>query len=153
MDDSRFDALTKTLGTTHTRRGVARLLGGLGLGGVLSALGTSEALAAARKGGVPCTRKSQCKTGRCVGPAGNKQCSCSKKFRAYVQPAGPCKQATCDLATKLCVTWRSRPGRAHRAARIARGRIAAIPMTAKGSVLPIRAVPRDRRARPRVSVN
>jgi hypothetical protein len=104
MDDARFDALTKTLGTAHTRRGVTRLLGGLGLSGVLSALGTSEALAAARKGGAPCTRNSQCKTGRCVGPAGSKQCSCSRKFRACVQPADPCKQATCDFDTKLCVT-------------------------------------------------
>ncbi len=104
MDEARFDALTKTLGVVHTRRGLARLLGGLSLGGALSALGTSGALAAKRKGGAPCNRNAQCKTGKCVGPAGNKQCSCSKQFKACVQPAVPCKQAACHFATKLCVT-------------------------------------------------
>jgi len=104
MDEARFDALAKTLGTAHSRRRLHQVLGALSLGGVLAALGTSEALAALRKGGSPCTRNGQCKTGRCVGPVGNKQCSCSRRFRACVQPAAPCMQATCDVDTKLCVT-------------------------------------------------
>jgi hypothetical protein len=112
MDDPRFDALAKTLGTAHSRRRLAQILGGLSLGGVFAALETSDALAAKRKGGAPCTRNGQCKTGKCLGPAGNKQCSCSKKFRACVQPAGGCMQATCDFATKLCVTTNKAAGAA-----------------------------------------
>ncbi len=104
MDDARFDAFAKIFGTTHSRRRLTQVLGGLSLGGTFSTMGTSEALAAKRKGGAPCTRNGQCKTGKCVGPAGNKQCSCSKKFKACVQPAETCKQATCDFDTKLCVT-------------------------------------------------
>ena len=46
MDDARFDALTKTFGTAHSRRRLTRLLGGLSVGGVLSALGSEEAAAA-----------------------------------------------------------------------------------------------------------
>jgi hypothetical protein len=103
MDADRFDALTKTLGVVHTRRGLARLLGGLGLGGALSALGTGEVFAAKLKGGAPCTENRQCKSRKCVGPDGNKQCSCSKKFKACMQPADPCLKATCDVATKSCV--------------------------------------------------
>jgi hypothetical protein len=104
MDDARFDALTKNLGRVHTRRGLARLLGGLTLAEGLSALGAGETLAATRKGGAPCTRNGQCKSGKCVGPVGSKQCSCTRKFKACVQPDEPCKQATCDFDTKLCVT-------------------------------------------------
>jgi hypothetical protein len=103
MDDARFDALAKTLGTTHSRRRLARLVGGLSLGGVLSALAVGEAVAALRRGGSPCTRNRQCKTGACVGPAGNKKCRCSRTFPACKQPTNPCQRAACDFATKRCV--------------------------------------------------
>jgi hypothetical protein len=104
MDEARFDALTKTLGIVHMPRDLARLLGALSLAGALSTLGTGEALTAKRKGSAPRNRNSQCKTGKCVGPESNKQCSCSKSFRACVQPAEPCQQAKCDFAAKLCAT-------------------------------------------------
>src|SRR5688500_13655262 len=53
VDDRRFDALTKNLGTAHTRRGLTRLLGGLSLGGVLSARTVRDAAAAKLNGGAP----------------------------------------------------------------------------------------------------
>ena len=73
MDADRFDALSRSLSSGHTRRTLPRLLGSLSLGGVLAALGTPEALAAKRIGGAPCRSNDQCKTGRCV----RGRCSCS----------------------------------------------------------------------------
>ncbi len=58
MDDRRFDALTKTLGAGHTRRGLTRLLGAVSLGGVLSASAVQEIAAAPLNGGSACTRGS-----------------------------------------------------------------------------------------------
>ena len=106
MNEARFDVLARALGTANTRHGVTLLLAGPGLGGALSALGTSKALAAKHKGGEPCTRNGQCKTGKCVCPESNKQCSCSKSFKACVQPAEPCQEAKCAFATKLCAATR-----------------------------------------------
>jgi hypothetical protein len=100
MDDARFDALTKTLSIGHTRRGLTRLLGGLSLGGMLSVLGTTEALAAKRNGGAPCTRNGQCKTGRCLR---TNTCSCSSAFPTCKQPTNPCKTAVCNTDTRRCV--------------------------------------------------
>jgi hypothetical protein len=80
MDADRFDALSRAASTTQPRRRLTRLLGGLSLGAVLSALGTTEAAAGSRLGGSSCTKDDQCQTGRCVGPAGNKRCSCSREF-------------------------------------------------------------------------
>jgi hypothetical protein len=77
MDGSRFDALTKTLGTAHSRRTLTRLLGGLSLGGVLSALGVPAAQAThfgCRHVGKPCTSNDQCCSSRCPGPEGSKTC-------------------------------------------------------------------------------
>jgi hypothetical protein len=99
MDGARFDALTKTLGTAHSRRTLTRLLAGLSLGGVLSALGSDEAAAALRIGGTGCSTGGQCKTGQCVGG----RCSCSRKFPNCKQPTNPCKEATCNFSTKHCV--------------------------------------------------
>ncbi len=103
MDDARFDAFARTLGTTRSRRSLSRLLGGLGLGGGLSALTAQDAAAALRKGGSPCTANRQCKTGECVGPAESKKCSCSRTFPACKQPANSCKRAVCDFTLKRCV--------------------------------------------------
>ena len=85
MDSKRFDRLAQTFGQPHSRRSLTRLLGGLGLGGVLSVWGTTETLAAKRNAGMRCTRNRQCKTGRCVGVPGQKVCSCSNR---YACPAG-----------------------------------------------------------------
>lgn len=104
MDDARFDALARSLTTTRSRRSLARLLGGLSLGGVASALATSEVRAALRVGGMACTGNAQCKTGRCVGPTGSKKCTCSADFPACKQPANPCKKAVCDTGTQRCLT-------------------------------------------------
>ena len=79
MDADRFDWLARSLTTTRSRRGLTRLLGGLGLGGVLSVWGATETLGAKRGGGTPCTKGSQCKTGKCIGIPGHKTCSCSTK--------------------------------------------------------------------------
>jgi hypothetical protein len=49
MDADRFDTLARSLTPDHSRRGFARLLGGLALGG-LFILGAGESLAGKRKG-------------------------------------------------------------------------------------------------------
>jgi hypothetical protein len=108
MDADRFDALSRALSTAHTRRRLTRLLGGLGLGGVLTTFGSEEAAAALRNGGYPCTTGSQCKTGKCLGSG---KCSCSKDFPTCKQPAPiQCKKATCDFSTKRCVTSNKEAG-------------------------------------------
>ena len=80
MDADRFDGLARTFGQPRSRRSLTRLLGGLGLGGVLSVWGTTETLAATRNAGEPCTRGRQCKTGKCIGLKGHKTCSCSGRY-------------------------------------------------------------------------
>jgi hypothetical protein len=62
MDTTYFDALTKSLGESHSRRGITRLLGGLALGGPLALLGLDEAAAKCKKKCGPCKR---CKKGKC----------------------------------------------------------------------------------------
>jgi hypothetical protein len=99
MDADRFDTLARSLTTPRSRRSLARLLGGLGLGGVLSARTAQEAAAALRIGGTGCSTGGQCKTGQCVGD----RCSCSRKFPNCKQPTNPCKEATCNFSTKRCV--------------------------------------------------
>jgi hypothetical protein len=101
MDDRRFDALTKTLGTACSRRGLARLLGGLSLVGALTGLGVDEAAAGRRIGGAACTRDRQCKTGNCLR---NDTCSCSRKHPTCKPPTNPCKTVTCNFSTKRCVS-------------------------------------------------
>jgi hypothetical protein len=111
MDADRFDALSRALSTGHSRRRLTRLLGGLSLGGVLSALGGNEAAAAKLNGGARCTTKTQCKSGRCLNP---NKCDCTKSgcrctcacstdpvVRCIVPP-NPCKRAVCT-ATGQCV--------------------------------------------------
>jgi hypothetical protein len=85
-DSERFNTLTRSLPTPLTRCSLARLLGALSLGGTLSAQTVREAAAAKHIGGAACRKGSQCKTGKCVGPAGQKTCSCSKKFAKCSQP-------------------------------------------------------------------
>ena len=80
MDSERFDRLARAFGRPRSRRSLARLLGGLGLGGALAAWGAPGTLAAERKAGEPCTRGRQCKTGRCIGVQGYKTCSCSGRY-------------------------------------------------------------------------
>ena len=106
MDADRFDALSRALSTAHTRRRLTRLLGGLSLGGVLSVRSITDAGAALRLGGAPCTKNTQCQTGRCVGRTGNKKCSCSttRPRVGCQQPDDPCKRAVCNVETQRCVT-------------------------------------------------
>jgi hypothetical protein len=101
MDADRFDALSRALSTTHPRRHLTRLLGGVSLGAVLSGGVIREAAAALRNGGYGCTKDDQCKTGKCLGSG---KCSCSRKFPRCRQPSNPCQNATCNFSTKRCVT-------------------------------------------------
>src|SRR5215217_767135 len=101
MDPDRFDSLARTLSTTRSRRSLGRLLGGLGLGGVIRVLSVREVAAAPLNGGNSCTKGSDCKTGKCLI---NGKCSCSSAFPTCKKPANPCKQASCDFGTKRCVT-------------------------------------------------
>ncbi len=119
MDAARFDALTKTLGTPRSRRSLARLLGGLSLGGVLSALTVRKAAAAKLNGGARCSSKTQCKSGRCLNPD---KCDCTKKsckcicacsttdpVVRCIAPPNPCKKAVCS-ATGRCVLQNKQNG-------------------------------------------
>ncbi len=53
MDDARFDTLIRSFGTVYSRRGFSRLLGGVTAGGLLTALGATEAAAGSRPGERP----------------------------------------------------------------------------------------------------
>ncbi len=85
MDAERFDGLARSLTTIRSRRSLTRLLGGLGLGGGFAVWGARETLAAKRTAGEPCTKRRQCKTGKCIGIQGHKTCSCSGRYEC---PAG-----------------------------------------------------------------
>jgi hypothetical protein len=75
MDQERFDAITRTLASGISRRGVLRTLGGVSAGGVLAVVGRGTAAAKGRpckNGGTPCnsgkhfqccTCKQECKDG------------------------------------------------------------------------------------------
>jgi hypothetical protein len=103
MDDARFDTLIRSFGMTYSRRGFSRLLGGVTAGGLLTALEATEA-AGSRPGGAPCKRGRQCLTRQCVGPKGQKQCTCSQKFPFCLEARNPCLEATCDTVSQQCAT-------------------------------------------------
>ena len=105
MDADRFDTLARSLTTNHSRRSLARLLGGISLGGLVSVSPVRQTFAARLIGGASCKRGRQCKTGKCVGPIGNKTCSCSQKFSTCKPPSDACKKATCSSGR--CVTSNS----------------------------------------------
>ena len=89
MDAPGFDALTRALVTTGTRRRALRagLVAALGLAG--GPLGVQGA-AACRARGETCRRGSQCCSGLCRGPRGRKTCR-----RAPLQ-------GTCTIASSVC---------------------------------------------------
>jgi hypothetical protein len=99
MDPSRFDTLAKTL----SRRPVLRLLAGLSLSGILSAVTGASATAGIRLGGTPCTEDRQCLTGKCAGRKGHQKCTCTTKLPFCKQPKKECREATCDTARQRCV--------------------------------------------------
>jgi hypothetical protein len=101
MDDSHFDTLVRSLVAARSRRTFSRLLGGLGLGGLLTSFGSDATWAATLIGGSSCRQDTQCKTGTCLS---TNTCSCSRAFPKCKQPSNPCKRAVCNLATKRCVT-------------------------------------------------
>ena len=102
MDADQFDTLARSLTTPRSRRRLARVVSGLSLGGLLTALGLGEAAAATRIGGSPCTKDSQCKTGRCLR---NDTCSCSARFPKCRGTGTVCYRRKCctpECAGKLC---------------------------------------------------
>jgi hypothetical protein len=107
MDDARFDALIRSFGAAHSRREFSLRIGGVIAGGLLTALGATGAAAGGRPGGAPCKRGRQCRTHKCVGPKGNKHCTCSQKFPGCRQPGNPCQEATCDTVSQRCGTTNS----------------------------------------------
>jgi hypothetical protein len=104
MDEARFDALSRSFSTTYSRRGVSRLLGGVTAGSLLTTLGVMQAEGGSRPGGAPCKRGRQCLTHKCVGPKGQKQCTCSQELPFCQEPSNPCQKATCDTVNQRCVT-------------------------------------------------
>jgi hypothetical protein len=90
LDPMHFDALARSFGTPWSRRKLGRLVGGLILGGSLAAPGATEVLAAKRIGGAACTKGRQCQTGKCIGPKGQKECSCSAKHAECTSPVETC---------------------------------------------------------------
>jgi hypothetical protein len=97
MDANHFDTLARSLTTTRSRRRLARFVSGLSLGGLLTALGLGEAAAATRIGGSPCSKDSQCKTGRCLR---NDTCSCSARFPKCRGTGTVCYRRKC--CTPMC---------------------------------------------------
>ena len=108
MDDTRFDALTKTLVTgAVTRRRALTLVAGTALGGLMARLGlgadAAEA-AACRRVGERCRRPANCCSGVCRGPEGKKTC------RAH--DVGTCRpelefcltDAECNGRNCICLT-------------------------------------------------
>lgn len=104
MDDARFDTFIRSFGTAYSRRRLSRLLGGVAAGGLLTALGATEAAAGSRPGGALCKRGRQCLTGKCAGPKGNKQCTCSQNLPFCKEPANPCQVANCNTVSQRCET-------------------------------------------------
>jgi hypothetical protein len=104
MDADQFDALSRSLAARRSRRALPRLFGGLGVGGVLAALGLTTAMAGSRIGGTPCTEDQQCLTGRCAGPVGQQRCTCTRKLPFCRQPKNPCLESVCNVTTERCVT-------------------------------------------------
>ena len=91
MEDSRFDALAKSLSAVGPRR---RLLAGL----VAAALAAPLGRAAARdckRDGKPCKKNSQCCSGNCVGASGG------TANDGTCQP--PYFQGTCEVGDDFCV--------------------------------------------------
>jgi hypothetical protein len=73
MDSERFDAITRTLASGLSRRGVLRTLGGVSAGGVLAVIGRGTVAAKGRpckNGGIPCGKGNSF---ACC--ANNQQCS------------------------------------------------------------------------------
>lgn len=104
MESERFDELVRTFGQTTTRRKILRGLAGVLAVGAVARGGQEAAAGKTRIGGSPCTKDRQCKTGKCVGEPGQQVCSCSKKKPACLQPAKPCRIATCDVSSNQCET-------------------------------------------------
>jgi Cys-rich repeat protein len=65
MDDRRFDALTRWMGTSQTRRGALRAVTGSALGGALGLRALREA-AALKTADSACSNGSQCDSGVCI---------------------------------------------------------------------------------------
>jgi hypothetical protein len=105
MDQHRFDALAKLVGSGATRRGALALLAGLGLGS-LSPTGTEAAKSGKCK--PACTECQTCNTGKCRRKNGKKRC---KKGTCEPLPNGTaCASpngatgATCQNGTCTCPT-------------------------------------------------
>jgi len=112
MDSDRFDALTRLLTSARSRRHTLSVLSGLAVGGLMSALGATPALAGLRTGGSPCARGTQCASGLCRNPKGcdcrqascGCTCGCTQAHPECKGAANPCKQTACDVAAKRCAT-------------------------------------------------
>jgi hypothetical protein len=88
MDADRFDALTRRLGATDSRRRVLRGTLGAALGGLLAAAGMPGDAAAQLGGladGQPCTSGEECSSGRCKRKRGTR-----KKFCRHAPGQGTC---------------------------------------------------------------
>src|SRR5215211_974238 len=87
MDANRFDALTCSLGQFVSRRATLRLLGGGGLGALLTRLGPGETEAACLPGescdctplSGPCSQDSQCCSRLCGSRGAPDRCACKRK--------------------------------------------------------------------------
>jgi hypothetical protein len=95
MDSDRFDGLVRTFGQTRSRRQMLRGLAGIAAAGVLLLDGREADAGKKRIGGSPCTKGSQCRTGKCVGDPGQNVCSCSRKKPACLQPDTSCQKGLC----------------------------------------------------------
>jgi hypothetical protein len=93
MDGSRFDALTRSLVTTGSRRSLLA-----GLGGVLGLIGLRTAEAACRAPGRTCREHADCCSGLCGAKdrTGRRTCRCRSRADCP-EPTDQCHTASCLL--------------------------------------------------------
>lgn len=95
MDGQRFDSLTRSLGAATSRRGIAKALAGMAMGGVGAPLGLGVMDASAKNcsgEGGSCKKKNKCCNGlKCNNKKKCKyQHSCGGKKGDYCQNNGDC---------------------------------------------------------------
>lgn len=107
MDDRRFDAITKRLASTGSRRAALRLTGGGALAALLGRLGLEGAAAACVAAGKNCDKGEKCcagaacKGGKCKCKEGLKDCgkTCRQCCGPADCPSGVCTEGRCGDAS------------------------------------------------------
>ncbi len=102
MDDHRFDALTRWVDTSQSRRGVLRTLAGSALGAALGLGALRKADAAIKPANAKCSSDAQCASGTCIQYGKCKKagkltgkCRCSCTETALCPTGKSCRNGAC----------------------------------------------------------